>query len=145
MDFMLWIWIGIAILAAIIEGATLNLVTIWVFIGSIFALIAAALGLPIFGQIIVLLVVSSILLVFTRPLLVKKLNVGKEKTNADNLIGEICYVTEDIDNIKGTGSAKINGLTWTARAEDDALKIKSGTKVSIKAIEGVKLIVNKSE
>ena len=141
MDTMLWVWIGVAVVLAIIEGATLNLATIWFVIGSIFALIAAALGLALFWQIAVLLVVSVILLVFTRPVLVEKLQVGKIKTNADSLVGETCYVTEDIDNIKSQGSVKVHSLIWTARSTDDAVTIKKGAKVVIEAIEGVKLIV----
>ncbi len=141
MNNMLWVWIGVAVVLAIIEGATLNLATIWFVIGSIFALIAAALGLNLFWQIGILLVVSIVLLIFTRPVLVEKLQVGKIKTNADSLVGETCYVTEDIDNIKSQGSVKVHSLIWTARSYDDAVTIKKGEKVVIEAIEGVKLIV----
>ena len=132
MNNILWVWVGVAVITALIEAATMNLVTIWFVIGSLFAL---------YGQILILLIVSIVLLLFTRPLLVKKLQVGKIRTNADSLVGETCFVTEDIDNIKSTGSVRVNGLTWTARSTDDAVKIKKGEKVHVEAIEGVKLIV----
>lgn len=63
------------------------------------------------------------------------------KTNIDSLIGEKAKVTEIINNIDETGAVFINGLTWTARSEDSNKIIEPGEVVEIKAVSGVKLIV----
>ena len=42
---MLWIWLGVIIVTAIIELVTIDLVSIWFTLGGIGALIAYALGL----------------------------------------------------------------------------------------------------
>jgi len=140
---MIWVWLGIAIVLGIIEAATMDLATIWFVFGSILAMVATTLGLNLYWQIAIFLVTSIVLLVFTRPLVVKKLQIGKNKTNADSLVGESCIVTEDINNVKAEGRVKVRSLSWSARSIDDAVTIKKGEEVIIQAIAGVKLIVKK--
>lgn len=143
MDNMLWIWLGIAVVLGIIEAATMELASIWFVAGSILAMVATSIGLGIYWQIGIFLVTSILLVVFTRPLVVKKMQIGKNKTNADSLLGEVCIVTEDIDNIASVGRAKIKGLSWSARSNDDNVLIKKGERAIVEAITGVKLIVKK--
>ena len=129
----------------IIEAATMEIASIWFVFGSILAMIATSLGLGIYWQIGIFLVSSILLIIFTRPFVVKKLQVGKNKTNADSLVGEVCIVTEDIDNIASIGRAKIKGLSWSARSNSDSILIKKGERAVVEAITGVKLIVKKLE
>ena len=65
-----------------------------------------------------------------------------EKTNVESLIGEKAYVTEEINNIKSKGAVKVKGLEWSARSENDGV-IAADTEVVIKAVSGVKLIVDR--
>jgi len=82
------------------------------------------------------------LLFLTRPL-VKKLVKGKRvHTNADQVIGKECIVREEIDNIRGIGRARVDGLDWSARSTDDTIVIPEGTICIIREIRGVKLIVS---
>ena len=57
-------------------------------------------------------------------------------------IGQEAVVTEEINNLLGKGQAKIRGVIWTARSADESV-IPKDSIVIIKAIEGVKLIVEK--
>lgn len=107
------------------------------------ASIAAMAGLSLIVQIIVFLVVSIVLIYFTRPLAKKKLKVGSEKTNVDALVGREALVTETIEPFS-TGQAKVDGLVWSAVSKENHSTIKSGTTVTINGIEGVKLIVSPS-
>ena len=59
--------------------------------------------------------------------------------NADGLIGELAVVTEEIDNLLGTGSVKIQHQTWSARSSKEE-KIAIGSVVRVEEISGVKLI-----
>ena len=92
-------------------------------------------------QLIVFFVISLVLLFATRPIAVKYLNRGRTKTNADSLVGRKAVVTKDIDNLKSEGEAEVSGQIWTARSDDEDVKIPAGAVVEILRISGVKLIV----
>ena len=108
------------------------------------ATIMALLHAPLWSQIVAILIVSIVLLVFTRPILVKKLKLGTAKTNIDSLIGQRARVIVTIDNKKEVGYAVLNGQEWTARSSDDDVVIAEDEYVEVVAISGVKLIVKPS-
>ena len=110
------------------------------------AFILSMLGVSAVIQWIAFCVVSLVLLFATRPWAVRYFNSqSKEKTNVDSLMGKTAIVTAEIRNPEGKGEVFVNGLTWTARAEDDSVVIAENTHVVILAVEGVKLIVKKKE
>ena len=138
---MQMIWLGILAVCLIIEAITAGLTTIWFAGGALAAAVAALLGGNLVTQVILFLVVSLLLLVFTRPLAVKYMNRGLEKTNVNDLPGRTAVVTEEIDNLAQTGRLRINDIEWTARAEKDNVVIPSGAIVEITEVRGVKVIV----
>lgn len=141
---MALIWIGVAVVFAVIEAMTLGLTTIWFTVGGVAACVVSLLGGHLVLQVIVFLAVSVLLLYFTKPLAEKKLRIGAEKTNVDALIGQIGVVTQEIVPFN-TGLVKVNGIIWTALPDDGNLTLPSGTKVRIVRVEGVKLIVIPTE
>lgn len=134
------LWIAVLVLALVVEIITLGLTTIWFAGGALIALIAAAVGGPMWLQIGVFLVVSILLLVFTRPIAVKYFNKSRVRTNAESLIGRQAIVLSDVDNIKAVGQVSVSGQEWSARSYEDGLILKEGSIVTIVAISGVKLI-----
>lgn len=141
MEQMEIIWLALTAVLLIIEIVTLGLTTIWFAAGALFAFFAALLGMNQGIQIGVFVVVSVVLLFFTRPLAVKYLNTKTIKTNTEALVGKTARVIVDINNLKSQGQVVINGLEWTARSSDDTVIFKIGDAVTIVGIEGVKLIV----
>ena len=141
MEQMEIIWLALTAVLLIIEIVTLGLTTIWFAAGALFAFFAALLGMNQGIQIGVFVVVSVVLLYFTRPLAVKYLNTKTIKTNTEALVGKTARVIVDINNLKSQGQVVINGLEWTARSSDDTVVFKIGDAVTIVGIEGVKLIV----
>lgn len=139
------IWLVILILLVVIEIFTLGLTTIWFAGGALIAIIAAALGGPVWLQILLAGIVSAVLLFFTRPIAVKYFNRGREKTNAESLVGRQAIVTGEIDNLLGTGKVAVNGMEWTARSIADGQKISPGEVVTIRGISGVKLLVERDQ
>ncbi len=133
------IWLAAAIILFIIEAATVGLATIWFAIGALAAFVLALFDLPLAAQIVVFLIVSMVLLIFTRKIFVEKLHAGCEKTNTEALIGLIAVVEEDISPMQ-IGQVKVNGQVWSAICKENKTASK-GTQVEIKGIEGVKLIV----
>ena len=136
------VWLIILALCLLVEIATLGLVTIWFAGGALVTFFVAMATDSLLIQIIVFLVVSLLLLFFTRPIAKKFYNGKRTKTNVDSLIGEQCKVTEDIDNFNGTGTVLLNGLEWTARSKDETV-IEAGARVQVCVVDGVKVIVKK--
>ena len=140
---MLIFWLVMLILCIGIEVLTLGLTTIWFAGGALVAIFASLLYAPIFVQIILFFVVSLVMLFFTRPIAVKYFNKDRIKTNVESMVGRQAIVTEEIDNMKAVGQVTVNGQEWTARSWDERVKIPEGEIVAVKAISGVKLIVEK--
>lgn len=145
MDNEVLIWCGLMILFVIVEIATVGLTSIWLAGGSLAALIVAVSGPGIMWQILAFLLVSFILLVFTRPFAKKYINSHHEKTNYEELIGGVVKVTETVDNLEQTGTAFAQGKEWTARSEDDGQKLEAGSLAEVVAVSGVKLILKRYE
>ena len=135
-------WLVLAIALGILEVATFSLVSIWFALGAVVAIIPAALGASLGVQCLVFVSVAVLTLIFTRPFLQKVMKVRRVKTNADSIIGMIGVVVEPIDNAASKGRVHINGLNWSARSEDGE-QIDVGEQVLIKAIQGVKVIVER--
>ena len=139
------IWLVILIVLLVIEVITLGFSTIWFAGGALAAFIAALLGANVAVQVVLFLAVSIILLIFTRPVVMRMLNKHKTATNAESLIGEQAIVTQTINNLMGRGEVFINGLEWMARSQQDNDTIEKDTVVRILSIDGVKLIVERKE
>ncbi len=141
MNSMILFWLITMVLLFVIEAAVPGLVSIWFALGALAALISALLKAPVWLQIVWFVVVSILLLVLTKPL-VKKVQTGKiQATNADAVIGKECFVTEEVNNVLGTGAVTVGGKTWTARNEEDSEITPVGAVKEVIRIEGVKLII----
>jgi len=138
---MIAFWAIATIVFFIVEAIIPGLTSIWFALGSICALIAAALGAPYQLQIVWFVIISITSLILTRPLAKKYINTRAEPTNADRAIGMSCVVTERIDNLAQSGAVLCDGKTWTARTRDNSLTIEEGTIVTVEQIKGVRLIV----
>lgn len=138
----IFFWLIALVAFLIIEIITLGLTTIWFAAGALISFIAAWLGQPLGVQLVLFFVVSFILLIFTRPVVQKRLNGSRVRTNVNSMIGKEGKVTELIDNFNETGRIIVDGMEWTARAADEGKRIQAGQKVVIQEIRGVKAIVN---
>ena len=138
------IWAAAILILGVLEGITVQLVSIWFVFGAVAALVASVCGANLAVQIIVFIAVSVISLLVTRPLVKKKLTANKQPTNADRCIGRDGVVCEKIDNLEPSGLVKVDGKIWTARTADGSI-IEPESIVRVEKIEGVKLIVSKKE
>lgn len=144
MEFAVY-WLIALIVFLVIEAATLGLATIWFAGGALVALIAAMCGAGLGIQGASFLVVSLVLLIFTRPFAVRFLSKDTLKTNVDRVIGMEGVVTEEISNLAGTGKVSLGGNIWTARTENEGGTIPVDAVVAVLRVEGVKLIVKVKE
>ena len=135
------VWLIAMVALLIVEAIVPGLVSIWFALGALAELISALLGAPLWLQVLWFLLVSLAALILTRPLAKKYINARVVPTNADMIVGKECIVKEKIDNIAGTGAVAVEGKVWTARMAEDSLRADVGDVVSVRRIEGVKLIV----
>jgi membrane protein implicated in regulation of membrane protease activity len=136
-----WIWVALVIVFSLIEVFTLGLTTVWFAISALVMVFLSFTKMPLTVQFLIFLAIAALLLIFTRPLAIKKFKIGREKTNVDSLVGKHALVIKTIGEFE-RGEAKINGLIWSARSEDNT-EITEGSKCEILRIEGVQLIVRK--
>src|SRR5574344_1841299 len=102
-------WLLLFLVLLVFEIISLGLTTIWFAAGALVAFVASLAGANLIIQVILFIVVSVLLLALTRPIAVKYLDNNKTKTNVDEVIGKKVEVITRIDNLKGTGEARING------------------------------------
>lgn len=138
---MTMFWLIVLVVLVVIELLTMGLTTIWFAGGALIATIAAVLGAPMVVQVILFLVVSGVLIIFTRPLAVKYFNKDRVRTNAESLVGRQAIVISEIDNLQGIGQVNVGGMEWSARTRIDGVRLPVGTVTTILGINGVKLIV----
>lgn len=137
-----WIWVAVTIICIVVETLTMSLTTIWFAIGAFVMVFVAFTPLPFVAQLFIFVVMSLILLIFTRPIVQKKFNQKKIATNYERIIGQIALVTKKITATE-KGTIKINGMEWTASVNEDIV-LEEGSNCVIENIEGVTAYVKKS-
>ncbi len=133
-------WLIFAIVMGVFEAVTVQLVSIWFAVGGLAACITSLFTDNFWIQLSVAVVFALLTLVATRPFAKRVINAKKTHTNSDRYIGKTGVVTVDVDNIAGVGQVKVGTSVWSAKSEDGSV-IPKDTKIIVKAIEGVKLVV----
>lgn len=141
--FSWWVfWLVIAIIMLIVEVVTTGLATLWFALGAIVAMVMDLCGAPLTSQIVVMAIISVVsfvlCMIWIRPKLESLRKKNVQRTNADRLIGREGVVIVPLNGAEGKGQVKIDGQIWSAKADTD---IAEGIKVTVKSIEGVKLVV----
>lgn len=134
-DNLPWVWVAVTIICVVIESLTLSLTTIWFGISAFVMVFLAFTPLPFSAQLLIFVVLATVLLLFTRPVVKKKLNQKKIATNYERVIGQIAVVTKKITALD-KGSIKINGMEWTAAVKGN-ITLEEGSKCIIEEIAGV--------
>lgn len=136
-----WIWVAVTVICIVVETMTLSLTTIWFGISAFLMVFIAFTPMPFVAQLLIFVVVAMVLLIFTRPVLQKKLNQRKIATNYERIIGQVAIVTKEISALE-KGSIKINGMEWTASVKEELI-LEKGEKCIIEEINGVTAFVKK--
>ncbi|WP_402466138.1 NfeD family protein [Isoptericola aurantiacus] len=145
MDGWLW-WIGGALVLAVIEMLSLDLVFIMLAGGAVAGGITGAAGGPIWLQIVVACVVAVLLLVTLRPWLLQNLRrrTPVVETNVAAQVGRLAVALSEVTETGGR--VKLSGEVWSARLPDDGLpnssgRVPEGTEVRVVAIDGATAVV----
>ncbi len=132
---MTYIWLIVAVLAVIFEAVTVQMVAIWFAPAALVSMLAAALGAPLWLQIVLFICISALCVVFLYRKLRRNIDETCEKTNLDALIGLTVRVESDIPS-DGCGRVLVKGISWKACCSGGAAQ---GETVRILRIDGVTL------
>ncbi len=137
-------WIGIAVVLAIVEMMSLDLVLLMFALGALAAAVAAGLGAPVWVAVLTFALVALGLLFFVRPPMVARLHAGPTlSTGHQGLVGRSAVVSEPVDH-RG-GRIKLSGEVWSARAETEGASFEAGTEVVVTRIDGATAVVTIKE
>ena len=137
-------WLVFFLILIGIEAASMALTTIWFAGGALAAFILSLFGVGVEAQLVVFVVVSFLLLFFTRPWAMRYVEKNRTKTNVEGLVGKEARITQEVNNRMNTGTALLNGQEWSARAQNDDQVYPPDCLVTVREIRGVKLIDRKS-
>ncbi|MBD5444667.1 MAG: NfeD family protein [Lachnospiraceae bacterium] len=135
------VWLVLLVILIVIELITMGLTTIWFAGGALAAALVSIPETPIVLQVIVFLIVSLVLLFFTRPVAVKYFNKDRVRTNIEGMIGRQAIVVSEINNVEGIGQVNTGGMEWSARSSYHNVVLPVGAVVTVLGVDGVKLIV----
>ncbi len=136
-----YIWLGVLALSLIVEFISMELVSIWVSVGSLVAMILAFCNVSITIQLIVFGVVTIACILGLRRIALKFFFRNKGKTNLDAIIGTTYKLLKKV-NAEELGSIKVNGVEWSVKSLDNE-EIDAGNFVEIVSVDGNKFIVKK--
>ncbi|WP_406830933.1 NfeD family protein [Pedococcus sp. KACC 23699] len=134
-------WLGIALVLAAIEVATVDFVFLMLAGGALVASVAAALGVPFPLQVVIAVAVALLLLALVRPLIKKRFMVAavSNQIGAAGLVGRTARVLQTVTATDGR--VKVSGATWSARTARDGAPCQPGQEVRVLSIEGATVIV----
>lgn len=134
------IWLAIALLFAVVEMLTLDLIFAMLAGGAIFGMLTSLVGGNVWIQVVVFAVASLLLLVLLRPwglrLLFRKGPLIP--TGADAHVGRPAIVVSEVSTTGGR--VKLMGEVWTARSEINTV-LPVGIAVTVVRIDGATAIV----
>lgn len=131
------LWLALAVVLLIIEGLTVNLVSIWFAIGAGAAMLVCVLDGGILYQLLAFVLVSAVALVLTRPLAKNARNAPSTPTNADRNIGRVAKVLEPISP-DHPGRVRLDGIDWAARSTSS---LPADSLCRVTAMESTVLVV----
>ncbi len=139
---MEWVlWLAGALLLGVIEILVVDLVFLMFAGGALAATLAAAMGAPLWAQVLTFSLASGILLVAVRPWALRtfKQSVPETATNVAAHVGRSAVVVLDVT--AHAGRIKLAGEIWTARAAERGAVIPVGSTVRVVRIEGATAVV----
>ena len=136
-------WLGVGLVLAAIEAATVDFVFIMFAGGALAAAVAAALGASFPVQVVVAVAVAVLLLFVVRPIIKRQLLDGEldHQIGTSALVGREARVLQAVTD--SDGRIKLAGETWSARLATGATTtVAPGEEVRVIAIHGATAIVS---
>jgi len=130
------LWLSLALLLAVAEVVSLDLVLIMLAVGALAAAGTAAIAPDLWVlQILVGAGVSAGMLIFLRPSVLAKVRATPGyRSSTSKMVGSSGLAMSQID--RGSGEIKVDGQTWSARTYASDVVIEQGTEIEVYEIDG---------
>ncbi|CCH79666.1 putative integral membrane protein [Nostocoides japonicum T1-X7] len=137
-------WLGLALVLAAIETATVDFTFIMLSGGALGAMVAAAVGAPVWLQVVVFVVIATALVFVVRPLVRRRFMDTETHLaiGSPALVGRAARVVQTVTEYDGR--VKLAGETWSARLTSGEPACQPGQEVRVIAIEGATAIVTRA-
>ena len=134
------LWFGAALLLAVLEVVSLDLVLIMFAGGALVGAVLSLLGAPLWLQVVGFSATSALFLVGLRPFLLRHLRdrVPLVETNVAAQVGKVAVVVTEVS--ERAGRVKLSGEVWTARSENDEV-LAVGDEARVVRIAGATAVV----
>lgn len=138
-----WFWVLVAFLLLTIEFFATTAHVGFFAVGAFLVAILVGVGIviPLWAQLLIFAISSVVLLVFVRPIVVRKLGLSKTHI-VDTLVGEQAVVMTDLA-VGDEGKAEMRGSTWTARNIGETPLLK-GQRCVVEKVSGLTIHVRAS-
>jgi membrane protein implicated in regulation of membrane protease activity len=137
-------WVLSALILAVVEITTVNLVFIMLAAGAAIGAVIAVGTSSLIVQALVAAIASVLMLVVVRPVALRHLRQPTElRTGTAALVGAGGVVLDRVDS--RDGRVKIGGEIWSARTFDPSAVLEPGTPVEVVRIDGAHAVVYASE
>ena len=137
-----WVaWVGVALILAAIEAATVDFVFVMLAGGALAGGLTAGLGGNLTVQVIIAILAAALLLFVVRPIIKRKFTDGEHDNTigASSLVGREARVLQTVTDTDGR--VKLAGETWSARVAEGAESLRPGDDARVIAIHGATAIV----
>ncbi len=143
-----WVtWVGVAVLLAVAELLSLDLVLLMFALGALAAAVASAVGAPFWAALLVFGAVTVSLLYFARPPIVARLHAGPTLTTGhDALVGRTGVVLEPVGPLGGR--ITLASEVWSARTDEElepGEELAPGLEVVVTRIDGATAVITPKE
>lgn len=138
-------WVGLALVLAAIEAATVDFVFIMLAGGALAGAVAAGAGASFPLQVVISVLVAIVLVVAVRPLLKRHFmdNETDHGIGSPSLVGRSARVVQTVTDYDGR--IKLAGETWSARLLEGEAPAEPGAEVRVLSIEGATAIVTTAD
>ena len=143
-DHLWLVWTLFTVLALILEVSSGTFYLMCFAIGGACAIVSSLLAIPLWMQVLVFIIASTISVFAVRPFVMKYLHPKHESrlSNADALIGREGRMIEPITE-HSAGYVRIDGDEWKA-VSSDGKPIKNGDMVRVVARESIIVTVERA-
>jgi membrane protein implicated in regulation of membrane protease activity len=136
------IWLIAGVLAAVGEIATTGFFLAPFAVGAFAAFLAALVGAGDAVQLVTFAALTLASFALVRPIAKRHMYTPPQiRTGPAALVGRNAIVLERIANDEATGSVRLDGEVWTARAYDEDLVLEPGQRVQVVEIRGATALV----
>jgi membrane protein implicated in regulation of membrane protease activity len=137
------IWLIIAGVLVVVEMLTLTAAVGMLGVGALITAGFAALGLPVFVQLVAFTVTATIGVLLIRPIVRRHMHRPQlERFGVQALVGKPAYVVSEVSGLDGrVRIGGVGGEEWTARPYDQTLVIPAGAIVDVLEISGTTAFV----